>query len=83
MYFHWGGGGGGGKDKKGHNNVKKGISYSAHADNITNVLMKHHCRYKVYFYMLIAMFFLAEGTEIRALQTQGFWMLSDIIWVLF
>ena len=41
-YFHLGGGGGD-KDKKGHNNVKKGTD-GAHADNITNVLMKHHCR---------------------------------------
>ena len=36
-YFHLGGGGGGGKDKKGHNNVKKGTK-DAHADNITIVL---------------------------------------------
>ena len=36
--FIWGGGG---KDKKGHN-VKKGTN-GAHADNITNVLMKHYC----------------------------------------
>ena len=43
-YFHWGAGGGGGKDKKGHYNVKKGTN-DAHADNITNVLMKHPCRH--------------------------------------
>ena len=49
--FSFGGGGGGGKDKKGHNNVKKGTN-GAHADNITNVLMKHHCRHKVSFDML-------------------------------
>ena len=41
----------GGKDKKGHYNVKKGTN-GAHADNVTNVLMKHHCRHKVSIYML-------------------------------
>ena len=46
-YFHWGGGGG--KDKKGQYNVKKG-TYDAHADNITNVIIKHPCtRSKVSF----------------------------------
>ena len=30
---------------------KKGTN-DAHADNITNVLMKHPCRHKVSFYML-------------------------------
>ena len=59
-YFHLGGGGGG-KDKKGHYNVKKG-TYDAHADNITNVLIKHPCRYKVSFYMR-SVIFLAGGTE--------------------
>ena len=34
----------GGKDKKGHYNVKKGTN-DAHADNITNMLMKHPCRH--------------------------------------
>ena len=64
-YFH-GGGGGGAKTPKMHNNVKKGTN-GAHADNITNVLMKHHCRQsffvdKVALYML-NVFFLAGGTE--------------------
>ena len=57
--FIWrGGGGGGGKDKKGHYYVKKGTN-GAHANNITNVLMKHHCRHKVSFYMRSV--FLAGG----------------------
>ena len=37
----------GGKGKKGHNNVKKGTN-GAHADNIANVLMKHHCRQRFF-----------------------------------
>ena len=84
--------GGGGKEKKGHYNVKKG-TYDAHADNITNVLIKHPCRHMVSVYMF---FFLAgklnktspsthkkTKKNIRALQAQGFWMLSDTIRVLF
>ena len=49
------GGGGGAKIKKGTIMFKKGTN-GAHADNITNVLMKHHCRNKVYFYMLSGFF---------------------------
>ena len=42
----------GGQDKKGHKNVKKGTN-GGHADHIiTNVLMKHHCRHTVSFYIL-------------------------------
>ena len=59
------GGGGGGKGKKGHNNVKKGTN-GAHADNIANVLMKHHCRQRFFLHaesFFFFFFFLLGGTE--------------------
>ena len=79
-YFHLGGQ----RHKKRHYNVKKGTN-GAHADNITYVLMKHHCRHKVSFYMLsVVGFFFCWGElnktspptkkekgEGRALQAHG------------
>ena len=91
-YFHWGGGGGG-QRQIGHYNVKKGTN-GAHADNITNMLMKHHCRHKVSFYMLSVVFFSwgelnknhitkRKKNKGPACKLMGLWMLSDTILVLF
>ena len=53
-----------GTDKKGHYNVKNGTN-DAHADNITNVLMKHPCRHNVSF--TCTSVFLAGGNWIKHL----------------
>ena len=65
-YFHFFlGGGGGAKTKKG-TIMSKGHYNGAHADNITNLLVKHHCSLlytyiRFIFTRMLSVFLIARG----------------------
>ena len=76
------GGGGGAKTKQGTVMSERALTVYMRI-TATNALMKHHCRHKVSFYMLMRSFLAShKNKNKRALQAQEFWILSNKIRVL-